>query len=43
MSVYFREQAAYLDKALESVLINQTLKPSELVLVADGQLTNELY
>lgn len=43
MSVYFREQAAYLDKALESVLINQTLKPSELILVADGQLTDELY
>lgn len=43
MSVYYKEQAEYLDKALESVLINQTLKPSELVLVADGQLTNELY
>ena len=43
MSVYYKEQAEYLDKALESVLINQSLKPSELVLVADGQLTNELY
>lgn len=43
MSVYFREQAKFLDQALESVLINQSLKPSELVLVADGQLTEELY
>ena len=43
MSVYYKEQAECLDKALESVLINQSLKPSELVLVADGQLTNELY
>lgn len=43
MSVYYKEQAEYLDKALESILVNQTLKPSELVLVADGQLTSELY
>lgn len=43
MSVYYKEQAEYLDKALESILINQTLKPAELVLVADGQLTDELY
>ena len=43
MSVYFRERAIYLDKALSSVLVNQTIKPSELVLVADGQLTDELY
>lgn len=43
MSVYFREQAEFLDKALESVLINQTVKPAELILVADGLLTTELY
>lgn len=43
MSVYFREKAEYLDLALESVLIDQTYKPSELILVADGQLTDELY
>lgn len=43
MSVYFKEHADYLDKALKSVLINQTLKPAELILVADGQLTDELY
>lgn len=43
MSVYYKEQPEYLDKALESILVNQILKPSELVLVADGQLTDELY
>jgi glycosyltransferase involved in cell wall biosynthesis len=39
MSVYIRETAEFLDKALESVLINQTVKPAELILVADGLLT----
>ena len=43
MSVYFKEQAEFLDDALASVLVNQSLKPTELVLVADGQLTEELY
>lgn len=43
ISVYYKESPEFLDKALESVLINQTLKPSELVLVADGLLTDGLY
>lgn len=43
ISVYYKEKAEYLDSALKSVLINQTLKPTELVLVADGKLTHELY
>lgn len=43
MSVYHREQAIFLDKSLESILINQTLKPDEIVLVGDGELTDELY
>lgn len=42
MSVYAKEQAPALDKALESVLINQTLPPAELVLVEDGPLTEAL-
>lgn len=42
MSVYIKENASYFDKALESVLVNQTLKPSELVLVCDGELTPAL-
>lgn len=41
MSVYFKENPQYLDKALESVF-NQTLMPNEVVLVEDGTLTSEL-
>lgn len=43
MSVYIREQSGLLDKALRSILIEQTLKPTELILVEDGPLTEELY
>ena len=43
MSVYIKEQACLLDKALHSVLVEQTVKPSELVLVEDGELTEDLY
>lgn len=42
MSVYKKEKAKYLKLALDSV-INQTLKPDEIVLVQDGELTKELY
>ena len=42
MSVYKKEKAEYLKLALDSV-INQTLKPNEIVLVQDGELTKELY
>ena len=43
MSVYIREQATLLDRALQSILVNQSVKPSELVLVEDGPLTEGLY
>lgn len=42
MSVYKKEKAEYLKLALNSV-INQTLTPDEIVLVQDGELTEELY
>ena len=42
MSVYKKEKAEYLKLALDSV-INQTLKPGEIVLVQDGELTEVLY
>lgn len=42
ISVYAKEQAEYFDKALYSI-IDQTLMPSEIVLVEDGKLTKELY
>lgn len=41
MSVYYRENAEYLEQALDSV-IGQTVIPSEIVLVCDGPLTEEL-
>ncbi|SDH60190.1 glycosyltransferase [Halanaerobium congolense] len=42
MSVYYKEKSKYLDKALESVLIKQSVIPNEVVLVKDGLLTEEL-
>lgn len=42
MSIYRKENPSYFDKALESIL-NQTVKPSEIILVEDGPLTAELY
>jgi len=38
MSVYYKENAEYFDQALESNLINQTLKPDEFILVCDGDI-----
>lgn len=43
MSVYEKEKAEYLDKSIYSILVNQTQKPDEFVLVCDGPLTPELY
>lgn len=42
MSVYIKENPNNFDKALES-MINQTIKPSEIVIVCDGKLNDELY
>lgn len=42
MSVYSKENSEFLDNAIESVLIKQTVKPDEVVLVEDGPLTKEL-
>lgn len=41
MSVYFKENPDFFKKSIESML-NQTLKPDEIVIVKDGQLTKEL-
>lgn len=38
MSVYFKEDPNYFKSSLESILINQTLRPTELVLICDGDL-----
>lgn len=42
MSLYKKEHPEYLRTAIDSML-NQTVKPDEIVLVEDGPLTNELY
>ncbi|MGI1944517.1 glycosyltransferase [Shewanella sp. MF08487] len=42
MSLYNNENPAYLDKCLESVF-NQTLMASEIVIVFDGPISNELF
>lgn len=42
MSLYKKEKPEYLRLAIESML-NQTVKPDEIVLVEDGALTTELY
>ena len=42
MSLYKKEHPEYLREALDSML-NQTVKPDEIVLVEDGPLTEELY
>lgn len=42
ISVYYKEIPEYLDLSLESITDKQILKPSEIVLVKDGPLTEEL-
>lgn len=42
ISTYIKEKPEYLDKALESILDKQILKPNEVVLIKDGKLTEKL-
>ena len=42
MSVYYKEKAEYLFDSINSILVNQSVKPDEFVLICDGPLTNEL-
>lgn len=42
MSLYKKEKPEYLKLAIDSML-NQTVKPDEIVVVEDGPLTDELY
>lgn len=41
MSVYYKENPRYLQESIDSML-NQTIKPDQIVMVKDGPLTNEL-
>lgn len=42
MSVYYRENPSFFDMSVKSILIDQTKKPDEFVLVCDGPLSPEL-
>ena len=42
ISVYQSERPEYLNRALQSVWDDQTLKPDEIVLIEDGPLTQNL-
>lgn len=42
MSVYKSEKPAYLDRSLQSVWDDQTLRPDEIILVQDGPVGDEL-
>lgn len=43
ISVYKSEKADYLNKSLESVWNEQTLRPNQIILIEDGPLTADLY
>lgn len=42
MSVYYKDDPVFLRESLDSIL-NQTLRPNQVVIVFDGKLTDELY
>lgn len=43
LSVYKNEDPNYFDESMRSIYDHQSLKPTEIVLVLDGPLTNDLY
>lgn len=42
LSVYYKENPKYLEESLNSIFV-QTIRPNEVILVEDGELTDELY
>lgn len=42
MSVYYKDNAVFFDRALQSITERQTIKPTEIVLVCDGPLNKQL-
>lgn len=43
MSIYYKEKPEYFNRAMQSIYDEQRVKPSEIVLVQDGLLNDELY
>ena len=42
MSIYYKENPKYFDRAMISIWDEQILKPNEIILILDGKLTDEL-
>ena len=42
LSLYFKENANYLNACFESIWLKQSIKPSEIILVLDGPIGDEL-
>ncbi len=40
ISLYYKEDPLFLDQCFESIWNDQTIKPSEIILVLDGPLGN---
>ena len=43
ISIYYKEKTEYFNRAMQSIWDEQRVKPDEIVLVQDGELTEELY
>lgn len=43
MSIYYKENPPYFDRAMQSIWDEQSVKPDEIVLVQDGKLSENLY
>lgn len=43
MSIYNQENPQHFDRAMKSIWDEQTIKPNEIVLIQDGELTDKLY
>ena len=43
MSIYYKEKPEYFNRCMESIWDEQSIQPNEIVLVEDGELTQELY
>jgi len=43
MSVYCKEDPKHFNRAIQSIWNDQSIRPSEIILVQDGPLTTELY
>jgi len=43
MSIYTKENPSHFNRCMQSIWVEQSLKPNEIILVQDGPLSDELY